>query len=449
MLFQSIEFLVAFPLLLLLRFLLPKSFEKVLLLVASYVFYSWWSLKFVFLLLLSTVVDYYCAKLIVRQKTNANAKKFFLFLSLLINLGVLFVFKYYVWLSGLFANDLGYSIILPLGISFYTFQSMSYTIDIYRGNIEEEKSFINFATFVSFFPQLVAGPIERASNLLGQIDRGPKYKKDFIRSGLSLFVWGLIKKVVFADNIASLVNFSYGIHEYQSSLELLLSTYGFALQIYGDFSGYTDMARGVARLMGYELMLNFNLPYFASNIREFWHKWHISLSTWFRDYVYIPMGGNRCSKWNNYFNIFITMLIAGVWHGANMTFVIWGALHGLYIIVFDYLQKLNLKIPKFISCLLTFHFVLLAWIFFRAENLSQALAIIAKIFQADFSILQFSNIYIYMIIFYVLMAIRRYTKIEEFFANKSFINWSMIWLGLIAVVVFGSLESADFIYFDF
>lgn len=449
MLFQSIEFLVAFPLLLLLRFLLPKSFEKVLLLVASYVFYSWWSLKFVFLLLLSTVVDYYCAKLIVRQKTNANVKKFFLFLSLFINLGVLFVFKYYVWLSGLFGNDLGYSIILPLGISFYTFQSMSYTIDIYRGNIEEEKSFINFATFVSFFPQLVAGPIERASNLLGQIDRGPKYKKDFIRSGLSLFVWGLIKKVVFADNIASLVNFSYGIHEYQSSLELLLSTYGFALQIYGDFSGYTDMARGVARLMGYELMLNFNLPYFASNIREFWHKWHISLSTWFRDYVYIPMGGNRCSKWNNYFNIFITMLIAGVWHGANMTFVIWGALHGLYIIVFDYLQKLNLKIPKFISCLLTFHFVLLAWIFFRAENLSQALAIITKIFHADFSILQFSNIYIYMIIFYLLMAIRRYTNIEEFFVNKSFINWSMIWLGFIAVVVFGSLESADFIYFDF
>jgi alginate O-acetyltransferase complex protein AlgI len=449
-LFQSIEFLVLFPLFLLLRLLLPKSLEKLLLVAASYAFYSWWSLKFVFLLLISTVVDYFCSKMIVSEASNSKKRKIFLFLSLFINLGVLFVFKYYVWVSELFGNDFAYSIVLPLGISFYTFQSMSYTIDVYRGDIKVEKSFVSFAAFVSFFPQLIAGPIERASNLLAQIDNGPKYKEAFIRSGLSLFVWGLIKKVVFADNFASLVNFSYEIHEYQSSLELLLSSYAFALQIYCDFSGYTDMARGIARLMGYELMQNFNLPYFASNIRDFWHKWHISLSTWFRDYVYIPLGGNRCHKVQNYFNIFLTMLIAGVWHGANMTFVVWGALHGIYIIIFDLTKNtFKNKIPKFISIFVTFHFVLLGWIFFRAVNIEQALEIISTIFHFDFSLLEFNTIYNYMICFALLMAARRYTKIEEFFAKNTFLNWSFIWLGLIAVVVFGALESADFIYFDF
>jgi alginate O-acetyltransferase complex protein AlgI len=449
MLFQSIEFLVLFPLLLLLRFLLPKNLEKLLLLVASYLFYSWWSWKFVVLLLISTCVDYFCSILIGKEK-NESKRKIFLVLSLVVNLGILFLFKYFVWVSDLFGNDLAYSIILPLGISFYTFQSMSYTIDVYRKEIEPEKDFIGFAAFVSFFPQLVAGPIERAKNLLTQIEIGPKYTGAFIRSGISLFIWGLIKKVVFADHCAQLVNFSYDIYDDQTSLELLLSSYAFALQIYCDFSGYTDMARGIARLMGYELCLNFNIPYFASNIRDFWHKWHISLSTWFRDYVYIPLGGNKCSQMKNYFNIIMTMFIAGIWHGANMTFVIWGLLHGLYIVIYDFTHKrLAAFIPKPLSIFLTFHFVLLGWIFFRSETIEKAFAIIRKILEFDFTLLEFSPIYIYMMVFFALMTLRRYFKVEELISKNNFFNWIFIWIGLLAVLIFGSLAKTDFIYFDF
>lgn len=449
MLFQSVEFLILFPLLLLVRFLLPKNLEKVLLVVASYLFYSWWSWKFVVLLLISTCVDYFCSILIAEQE-NPLRRKLFLALSLVVNLGILFLFKYFVWANSLFGNDLAYSIILPLGISFYTFQSMSYTIDVYRKEIKPEKDFIGFAAFVSFFPQLVAGPIERAKNLLSQINKGPNYVGAFVRSGISLFVWGLIKKVIFADHCAGLVNFSYGVYEDQSSLELLLSSYAFALQIYCDFSGYTDMARGIARLMGYELCLNFNIPYFASNIRDFWHKWHISLSTWFRDYVYIPLGGNRVSMTHNYFNIIMTMLIAGIWHGANMTFVIWGLLHGLYIVVYDFSHKqLSSFIPKPLSIFITFHFVLLGWIFFRSETVTKAFYIIQKIFSFDLNLVEFSNVYVYMAVFVLLMTLRRYFKAEEILSKNIFVNWVFIWLGLISVLAFGSLAKTDFIYFDF
>lgn len=449
MLFQSVEFLVLFPLLLLLRYFLPKNFEKPLLVVASYIFYSWWSWKFVVLLLISTCVDYFCSLLIGKEKKSSK-RKLFLTLSLLVNLGILFIFKYYVWVAGLFGNDLAYSIILPLGISFYTFQSMSYTIDVYRKEIDPEKDFIGFAAFVSFFPQLVAGPIERAKNLLTQIENGPKYASTFIRSGLSLFIWGLIKKVVFADHCAELVNLSYDVYEGQSSMELLLASYAFALQIYCDFSGYTDMARGIARLMGYELCLNFNLPYFASNIRDFWHKWHISLSTWFRDYVYIPLGGNRVSQVQNYFNIILTMLIAGVWHGSNMTFVIWGLLHGLYIVIYDFTHKRFASfIPKPLSIFITFHFVLLGWIFFRSETVEKAFSIIQKIMEFDFNVLEYSSIYTYMIVFFVLMTLRRYFKVEETISKNYFLNWTFIWLGILTVMIFGSLSKTDFIYFDF
>jgi D-alanyl-lipoteichoic acid acyltransferase DltB (MBOAT superfamily) len=376
MLFQGIEFLAFFPILLLVRFILPRNLEKIIIVIASYIFYSWWSLKFVGLLFIATLVDYFCGLLLAKEKSEAK-RKLILSLSLILNLGILFAFKYFVWVAGLFGKDLVYSIILPLGISFYTFQSMSYSIDVYRNEIKPEKDFVSFAAFVSFFPQLVAGPIERASNLLTQINSGPVYQKAFIRSGLSLFVWGLVKKVVFADNCANLVNFSYDIYEHQSGIELLLSSYAFALQIYCDFSGYTDMARGIARLMGYELCMNFNIPYFASNIRDFWHKWHISLSTWFRDYVYIPLGGNKCPKYQNYFNIVVTMLIAGVWHGANLTFVFWGLLHGLYIVIYDFCHKrFTSIIPKPLAIFATFHFVLLGWIFFRSETVEKAFSII-------------------------------------------------------------------------
>ena len=359
------------------------------LLVASYFFYGWWNPLYLILILYSILLDY-CVGLRM-QKTSK--KKMWLIFSVVNNLLLLGFFKYGGFVAEnltILFHHLGLSltipkpnVLLPVGISFYTFQSMSYTIDLYRERIPVERNFIRFATFVSLFSQLVAGPIERAKNLLPQLKSKPPISTQNITDGLSLFFVGLFKKLALADFLALYVDKVYAQPANFESLPLILATFAFAWQIYFDFSGYTDMARGVARMMGINLMLNFNNPYLATSLGDFWNRWHISLSAWFKDYVYIPLGGNRRSKFDTYKNMFLTMIISGLWHGAAWTFVIWGFLHAIGRFATRELEKTEFykeRVPKIMKRLFVFGFVCFTWIFFRANNFSDAMLIIKKIF---------------------------------------------------------------------
>ena len=364
------------------------------LLLASYVFYGWWNPLYLLLILCSTTVDY----LVVLRMARSDRKGRWLSVSVISNLGLLGFFKY-----GGFVTDslnallawigLSYAIpapgvLLPVGISFYVFQSMSYTIDYYRGRIEKEPSFIRYATFVSFFPQLVAGPIERAGHLLPQLRQPAKVSGEDVAEGLSLFVVGLFKKIALADYLAIYVDRVYTAPGQFDSPALLLATFAFGWQIYFDFSGYTDMARGVARLFGVRLMLNFNNPYLATGLGDFWRRWHISLSTWFKDYLYIPLGGNRTGTFNTYRNMSLTMLICGLWHGAAWTFVVWGVLHASGRVLTRSLEASTFyreRVPEFAKRLWVFSFVTFAWIFFRAATFTDACLIVRRIFTAGWS----------------------------------------------------------------
>ncbi len=359
------------------------------LLIASYVFYGWWNPLYLLLILYSTLLDYVA----VIAMDRSRYKKLWLAVSVANNLGLLGFFKYAGFVTDnlnrlLAAAGSGYElpepdVLLPVGISFFTFQSMSYTIDFYRGEVEREKSFIRFAAFVSLFPQLVAGPIERARQLLPQLNEFPAITRRDFADGLSLFVVGLFKKVALADYLAMYVDPIYANPQMASETALLTATFAFAWQIYFDFSGYTDMARGIARAMGIQLMQNFNNPYLADSLGDFWSRWHISLSTWFRDYVYIPLGGNRHGAAATYRNLFLTMVVSGFWHGANWTFLIWGALHGVAAMTTRRAERTYFyreRFPRFLKQLLVFAFVCFAWIFFRAENLNDAWLIVSRIF---------------------------------------------------------------------
>ena len=344
MLFNSLEFLLFLPTVFVLYWFVFKNqlrAQNILLLVASYVFYGWWDWRFLSLIIASTFLDYFVA--LALQKNDSSLKrKYLLGLSLLGNLGMLGFFKYYnffveswveAWANlGITMEVSTLKIILPVGISFYTFQTLSYTIDVYRKEMQPTKNFIDFAAFVTFFPQLVAGPIERASHLLPQFYKKRLFSYDLAVSGIHLILWGLFKKVVIADSCAIYVNEIFGNYDKLDSLTLLLGSVYFAFQIYGDFSGYSDMAIGFARLFGFNLMLNFNYPYFSRDIAEFWRRWHISLSTWFRDYIYIPLGGSQVGLWFQVRNTFIIFLVSGFWHGANWTFLVWGFLNALYFL---------------------------------------------------------------------------------------------------------------------
>jgi len=341
MLFNSIEFIIFFPIVVAAYFALPGKFRWILLLIASYYFYMCWNYNYIILILISTFIDYFAG--LGMGKTKVQLKKnLLLILSLTANLGLLFFFKYLNFFSvnlnaffdqiNIFYNVPQYDYLLPVGISFYTFQTLSYTIDVYSGKKEPEKHFGIFALYVSFFPQLVAGPIERSTRLLPQFYK--HYKIDYvrIRDGVLLMVWGFFKKVVIADRLSEYVNTVYNNADNYGGFHDIIATFFFGTQIYCDFSGYSDIAIGSAMVLGYDLMLNFRRPYLSRSIKEFWSRWHISLSTWFRDYLYIPLGGNRVVKWRWYYNLFITFLISGLWHGANWTFVVWGALHGFYLL---------------------------------------------------------------------------------------------------------------------
>ena len=403
MLFNSIDFAIFLPIVFLLYWFVTKSTKKqnILLLVASYVFYGWWDWRFLSLILFSTLVDYTIGVLLSKQE-NESKRKYLLYTSLIVNLGLLGFFKYYNFFLDNFISAFSFfgvdfnvstlKIILPVGISFYTFQTLSYTIDVYKRNLEPAKDFISFATFVSFFPQLVAGPIERASNLLPQFYKDRVFDRGKAIDGLRQILWGLFKKIVIADQCAEYANLIFNDSGNYSGSSLVLGALFFTFQIYGDFSGYSDIAIGVSRLFGFNLMRNFAFPYFSRDIAEFWRRWHISLSTWFRDYLYIPLGGSKGGTWMKVRNTFIIFLVSGFWHGANWTFVIWGALNAIYFLPLLLLNKNRQNIgviagdrfvpssKELFQMILTFVLTVFSWIFFRANNVSHAINYIKGIF---------------------------------------------------------------------
>ena len=396
MLFNSFEYIIFFLIVFILYWFVCNiniRVRNLLLLLVSYLFYGWWDWRFLSLIFASSILDFSLA-ILIDKSNNLRTKKVFLALSLLFNLGMLGIFKYYNFfidsfidfssLFGIKVNPNSLNIILPVGISFYTFQTLSYTIDVYRKQLEPTKDIVAFFTFVSFFPQLVAGPIERAKNLLPQFYKNIKFNYKQAVDGTRQILWGFFKKVVVADNCAIYVNEIFGNHNECSSLILILGAILFAFQIYGDFSGYSDIAIGTARLLGFNLMQNFAFPYFSRDIAEFWRRWHISLSTWFRDYLYIPLGGSRTSQTKALRNIFAIFIVSGFWHGANFTFIIWGFLNALYFLP-QWVRKTNRRflgtvaeksifptIRELSSILITFTLTCFAWIFFRAADLKEA-----------------------------------------------------------------------------
>jgi len=384
----ALFFLVAYPTYLALK---NTKFRLPFLLAASYFFYGWLNPLYLVLIAYSTILDY----TVVTMMAKSRHKKSWLAVSIANNLGLLGFFKYGAFVTDnlnllLSSLHVPYAIpapgiLLPAGLSFYIFQSLSYTIDYYRGNIERETSLIRYAAFVALFPRLLAGPIERAKNLLPQLHETPAVSRQDVTDGLSLFIVGLFKKVALADYLALYVNKIYAAPEQFQSPALVLATFLFAWQVYFDFSGYTDMARGIARMMGFRLMLNFNNPYLATSLGDFWARWHISLSSWFKDYVYIPLGGNRKGTLSTYRNMFLTMVVSGLWHGAAWTFVIWGAVHAIGRFATRELERTAFyrdKVPKLVKQLFVFVIVTFAWIFFRAESIGDAWVIVTRIFSS-------------------------------------------------------------------
>ncbi len=401
MVFNSVEFLVFFPIVVILYFIIPQKYKWVLLLVASYYFYMAWKPEYILLILFSTIINYYIA--IFMEKCNTkNEKKKYLYISLFANLGILFLFKYFNFFSESINAILSFtnlnisvpmvSLLLPMGISFYTFQTLSYTIDVYNEKTKAERHFGIFALYVTFFPQLVAGPIERSEKLLPQFYEEHNFKYDDVTYGLKRMAWGFFKKVIIADRIGIMVNTVYNNPQNYKGLPLIIATLAFGIQIYCDFSGYSDIAIGSARVMGFRLMENFKRPYFSKSISEFWRRWHISLSTWFKDYIYIPLGGNRVKVSRAYLNLFITFLVSGLWHGASWNFIIWGALHGTYLVFGKILSPIRKKVVEFtkiykipkvhniIKMIIVISLVMFAWIFFRANTIYDAMYIVSNLF---------------------------------------------------------------------
>lgn len=401
MLFNSWQFLIFFPAVALLHFIIPYRFRWILLLIASYYFYAAWRVEYLTLILASTLIDYFAAIWIDTSKTQGS-RRLGLAASLICNFGLLFSFKYFNFFNTLIADVLAnfslsnpiprLDVLLPVGISFYTFQTLSYTFEVYKGKQPVERHLGRFALYVAFFPQLVAGPIERSLNLLPQFRDKHDFNPGPAVAGLRLVLWGMFKKVVIADNLGTFVNAVYNQPDAAYGILPVLATVFFAFQIYCDFSGYSDIAIGTARILGFDLMVNFKRPYRARSIGEFWQRWHISLSTWFRDYVYIPLGGNRTSLNRWMVNIFVTFTVSGLWHGANTTFVLWGALHGIYYLVGRWTERPRtrlihaLRLESFpglhatLQIALTFVLVCFSWIFFRANSMGDALVLIVNSF---------------------------------------------------------------------
>ena len=474
--FNSVEFLIFFLIAASLNFIVPTKYRWIPLLAASYYFYMSWSAKLVFLILFTTAVSYASGILIERRP---GRKKLWLALSLTASLAVLMFFKYYNFFAGsigaLFGADLTLKLMLPVGISFYTFQTLSYSIDVYRGNIPAERHFGYYALFVSFFPQLVAGPIERPENLIPQLKAEHRFNSDDLSAGAKRMLAGYFKKIVVADITAGYVDAVFNSPESASGSSVLLASMLFAVQIYCDFSGYTDIAIGCARIMGYRLMQNFDRPYSALNIKDFWAKWHISLTSWFRDYLYIPLGGNRRGRTRMILNLFIVFLVSGLWHGADWTFVIWGALHGIYRVVGMLTYKKRDEIWKKYGVNtgsapmrvfrrpLTFLLVCFAWIFFRANNTHDLMILLGKLF-GSFNPTAFvgelgltlTGVLILALAYIIMTQLdRRYTLPEADLPTGGAVMQSGTALYLLYAVIFAWLllkasgGSGAFIYFQF
>lgn len=474
MLFNTVSFIIFFLIVLTLYYFLPRKYTWIMLLIASLYFYMCWRWQYIFLLFFPATIDFFVARTI-EDTPEKKKKKGLLLISIFTNLGLLFYFKYYNFFVDSFntvatAMDSNFlinsaKIILPVGISFYTFQSISYTVEVYRGHIKAERHFGRFALFVSYFPQLVAGPINRPQILLPQLKNlEPLQAKNFIAGGRQM-LWGLFKKIVVADRLAVFVNIVYNDPGQYHGASLLIATIFFAFQIYCDFSGYSDIAIGVAKTMGVDLVKNFDKPYFAHSIKEFWAKWHISLSTWFRDYLYIPMGGNRASVGRWVFNLFITFLVSGIWHGASFNFVIWGAIHGVLIALEALNSKykfLPVKLPGILSNLLTFTLVSFAWIFFRANTVHDSFTIIRQMFdwshsfRAEIAGLNGSNMYNLALGFPLILCLLIFEKLAEWpraigwFHQSIAIRYFCYITLILFIAMFGVLVSqSSFIYFQF
>lgn len=490
MLFNSLEFLIFFPIVVLVYFLIPQKVRYLWLLAASYYFYMCWNPEYALLIATSTVITWISGILISRVKTPGS-RKLTVAASFVLNLAILFYFKYFCFTMdniNLVRQMLGLSklvprfdVILPVGISFYTFQALSYTMDVYRKEVMPEKNFFRYALFVSFFPQLVAGPIERSKNLLSQVNSEHHFDYLRVRSGLLIMLWGFFLKLVIADRAAILVNTVYGSTENYSGILLILATLAFAAQIYCDFASYSIIAKGAAKVMGFELMDNFRQPYLSTSVAEFWRRWHISLSSWFKDYLYIPLGGNRKGIVRKYFNLMIVFLVSGLWHGASWNFVIWGAIHGIYQVV----GALTLGVRKFVCVILgidrkttqykwfqraiTLSLVSFGWIFFRSDSFSASILIVKKIFTqlapwtlydgGLFSMgLDGANTVVLILALFVLFlvslkensGVRVFDRIEQ---SHIIVRWTAYFALLFAVLIFGiygpGFEASQFIYFQF
>jgi D-alanyl-lipoteichoic acid acyltransferase DltB (MBOAT superfamily) len=482
MLFNSINFAIFLPIVFILYWFATNGDYKkqnILLLLSSYFFYACWDYRFLFLLIFSTLLDYFTGLKMFDAKSK-HSKKFWFWLSIIVNLGFLGVFKYYNFFAasfaeavagfGLHVNPWTIKVILPVGISFYTFHGLSYVIDIYKGRIKAEKNFIDYSVFVSFFPLLVAGPIERATHLLPQIQTKRTFDYKRAIDGLRQILWGLFKKVVIADQCAEYANMIFNNSATYPGSTLVLGALFFTFQIYGDFSGYSDIALGTARLFGIELLRNFAFPYFSRDIAEFWRRWHISLSTWFRDYLYIPLGGSKGGTWMKVRNTFIIFLVSGFWHGANWTFIIWGFLNALFImpsIIFN-TNRNNIdivargkyfpSIKDFFSILLTFCLTVFAWIFFRASSLDHAIKYISTIFSKSIlTVPSFASFggqpeVIFLLFFFIIIEWlgreHQYAIANFGFKIPRVWRWAFYHIIIIAIYAYAGSKQ-QFIYFQF
>ncbi len=492
--FNSIDFLIFFPIVVAVYYLIPKKARQIWLLAASYYFYMCWSIKYAVLIVISTLITYLSGILI--EKTDNTAKrKWIVAFSFVSNLGILMFFKYFMFMLrnvnavlGLFGDaviNAPFSIVLPVGISFYTFQALGYTIDVYRGDVKAERNILRYALFVSFFPQLVAGPIERSGHLLAQIDKVTKEKifeyEKFVK-GFTLMCYGMFMKMVIADRIAIFVDGVYSSLQATGFVETLAAMAAFSIQIYCDFGGYSLIAIGSANIMGFDIIENFNAPYLADSISDFWRRWHISLSTWFRDYLYIPLGGNRCSRIRKYFNIMVTFLASGLWHGANWTYVLWGGLHGVYQIAGDLLRPIKMKVNTFLKTdttafsykfgriLVTFLLTAIAWVPFRAASFKDMALFFKDFFtRPNFWAFFDGTVFNYglsrpeatilfialtvLAVFDILKYAKKMTFADFLYKQNTWFKWGVLILLILSCLVFGEygidFDSAQFIYFRF
>lgn len=487
MLFNSLAFLWFFPIVTTAYFLLPHRWRWAMLLAASCYFYMKFLPIYILILAFTILIDYVAGIMI--ENAHGTRRKQYLAASIIANVGVLFVFKYFNFFNANLAALAhaihwnysldGLALILPIGLSFHTFQAMSYTIEVYYGRFKAERHLGIYALYVMFYPQLVAGPIERPQNLLPQFHAEHSFDYKRVAFGLQLMLWGMFKKVVIADRLAVVVDQVYSHPSAYGGADVLLATYAFAFQIYCDFSGYTDIAIGCAQVMGITMMQNFKRPYFAESIPDFWRRWHVSLSTWFRDYLYIPLGGNRAGAWRCFFNVFAVFVVSGLWHGANWTYVVWGAVHGTYMILSMITQDARArsaralgldqfpKLARWLNILLTFHLVCFAWIFFRADSLSDAWTLIGRLFatrgawggiSVGESLLTLGlsqwDIRVALGAVAALLGVDLLThgggSLRQRLADRpAYLRWSLCYAALFAIAFLGKFTMKQFIYFQF